>query len=274
MLLAHTAWDLQSVLGRPVHPRARQPDQAAHHQALLDALEPPRAAHARDDPGRPRHLGLLAQRHQAGVPGRLLHPHADDAVLLPGPTGPGRRWRAQGLPGRGRRADDGGGRRGLRRVHLPRLHDRALPAGGHAPGAGAGPGEGRQDAGGLRDRRAELRGHRATRGGDGRGRRRHPPADRVLRLDPGVPRRARPPRLGRPAGRAERLVQAGPVGADGRADRRRHPQHLRSRGRAGRRRARSCSAVTATSSSGSASTRRTRPTRERWQAIIAALKAA
>ena len=44
----------------------------------------------------------------------------------------------------------------------------------------------------------------------------HPPADRVLRLDARLPRRARAPRLGRPADRAERAVEAGRVGGDGR----------------------------------------------------------
>ena len=73
---------------------------------------------------------------------------------------------------------------------------------------------------------------------DGRGRR-HPPADRVLRLDAGVPAGARHPRLGRPAGGAQRPVQAGRVGGDGHAHRRRDPQHVRRRrpARAGRPRA-------------------------------------
>ena len=71
------------VLEGPLHARPRQPDQAAHHQALLDAVEPPGAADARADPGHAGHLGLLEQRHQARLPGRLLHPHADDAVLQP-----------------------------------------------------------------------------------------------------------------------------------------------------------------------------------------------
>ncbi len=67
----------------PLHPRPRQPDQAAHHQAVLDGVEPPGAAHARDDPGHPGHLGHVADRHEARLPRRLLHPHADDAVLHP-----------------------------------------------------------------------------------------------------------------------------------------------------------------------------------------------
>ena len=41
MTLANTAWDLQMASAGPLHPRPRQPDQAAHHEALLDGLEPP-----------------------------------------------------------------------------------------------------------------------------------------------------------------------------------------------------------------------------------------
>ena len=48
-------------------------------------------------------------------------------------------------------------------------------------------------------------------------------ADRVLRLDARVPRRARAARLGRSAARAQRAVEAGRVGRDGRAHRRRDP---------------------------------------------------
>ena len=71
------------VLEGPVHARPRQPDQAPHHQAVLDAVVAPGAPHARDDPGDPGHLGLLEQRHQARLPGRLLHAHPDDPVLQP-----------------------------------------------------------------------------------------------------------------------------------------------------------------------------------------------
>ena len=80
---------------------------------------------AGDDPRHPRHLGLLERRHQARLPWRLLHAHADDAVLQPG-TEPARQ--RQDLSGRRGRADDGGRRRGVRRLPLPQLHDRALPA--------------------------------------------------------------------------------------------------------------------------------------------------
>ena len=69
------------VLQGPVHPRARQPDQAAHHEALLDAVEPPGRPHAGADPGHPGDLGLVAARHTTAVPWRVLHAHADDAVL-------------------------------------------------------------------------------------------------------------------------------------------------------------------------------------------------
>ena len=58
----------------PVHPRPRQPDQAAHHQALLDAVVAPGRPHARDDPGDPRHLGVLERRHQARLPAATSTP--------------------------------------------------------------------------------------------------------------------------------------------------------------------------------------------------------
>ena len=61
----------------------------------------------------------------------------------------------------------------------------------------------------------------------------HEAADRLLRLDPGVPARARRPRLGRTAGGAEHALEAGQVGRDGRPHRRRDPQHVR-RGRRAR----------------------------------------
>ena len=143
MTLAQTANDLQALLEGPVHPRPRQPDQAPHREAVLDAVVAPGGPHARVHLGHARHLGLVERRHQARLPRRLLHAHAHDAVLRPGPQ-PVRR--AQGLPRRRRRADDRGGRRGVRRLHLPRLHHRALPPRGHPPGARAGPSQGRQDA--------------------------------------------------------------------------------------------------------------------------------
>ncbi len=80
----------------------------------------------------------------------------------------------------------------------------------------------------------------------GSGRHRHPPADRVLRLDARVPQRARDPRLGRAPGRAEHAVEAGRVGQDGHAHRRRDPQHLRRRRRAREHRPRAVAAATAT----------------------------
>ena len=100
--------------------------------------------------------------------------------------------RAEDLPRRRRRADDRGRRRGGRRVPLPRLHHRAVPPRGHAAGARARAGQGGQDDGRLRDRRPELRRHRHHRGGDSStAAAGHEAADRVLRLDAGVPGRAR-----------------------------------------------------------------------------------
>ncbi len=77
------------------------------------------------------------------------------------------------------------------------------------PGARAWAGEGRQDHGGVRDRRPVVRRHRQQRRGDGAGRHRHATADRVLRLDARLPRGARNAWLGRSPGRAQHAVQAG-----------------------------------------------------------------
>ena len=54
-----------ALLRRAVHARSRQPDQAAHHQALLDGVEPPGAADARDGARHPGDLGHVAERHAA-----------------------------------------------------------------------------------------------------------------------------------------------------------------------------------------------------------------
>ncbi len=61
--------------------------------------------------------------------------------------------------------------------------------------------------------------------------RRGPRADRLLRLDAGLPRGARTPRLGRPAERTEHALEVRGVGTDGRTDRRRRPERLRRRRR-------------------------------------------
>ena len=65
MTLANIGWDLQTLLRRPVHARSREPDQAAHHQTLLDGVESPGAADARDGARDPGDLGHVAERHAA-----------------------------------------------------------------------------------------------------------------------------------------------------------------------------------------------------------------
>ena len=71
---------------------------------------------------------LERRRRKLDFRRRVLPPHADDAVLQPGPE-PVRH--AEGVPRRGRRADDRGRGRGGRRHHHARLHHRALRARGH-----------------------------------------------------------------------------------------------------------------------------------------------
>ena len=73
MLLANIGWDLQSYSKRPLHPRSRESDQAAHHEALLDGVESSGAADARADPRRAGDLGHVAERHAARLPRRVLH---------------------------------------------------------------------------------------------------------------------------------------------------------------------------------------------------------
>ena len=127
----------------PLHARDGQPDQAAHHQALLHAVVAPGATDARDDPGHPGHLEVVGDGRQARLPGRVLHAHADDAVLQ------SRREplrQPQDPAGRRRRAHDRGGGRGGRRLLGARLHHRALPARGEPARARARCGQGGQDA--------------------------------------------------------------------------------------------------------------------------------
>ena len=97
------------------------------------------------------------------------------------------------------------------------------------PRARARLGEGGEGAERLPALRTALRRHRHDRGGGRQGARRDEAADRVLRLDAGVPRRARAPRLGRSADRPQPALQGGQVGGDGRAHRRRDPRGVRGR---------------------------------------------
>ena len=109
-----------------------------------------------------------------------------------------------------------------------------------------------------------------------RGRRRRSgdaPADRVLRLDPGLPRGARPARLGRAPGRAQPVVQGRRLGPDGRAHRRRDARRVRRRRRTRRGRRRAWRSATATSSRGSRCRYPYRTDPDRWCAVITAIQA-
>ena len=193
MTLANTAWDLQGYSGGrcilglgsqiKAHIEKRFSMPWSHPAARMREL----VLAMRGD------LGQLAGRDAAQVRGRVLPAHAHDPVLQPR-TGRGRT--PEGVPRGGRGEDDRGRGRGLRRHHPPRLHDRALRPRGHPPGPGAWMGEGGQDPRRLPAVGSVVRGHRRRRRADGQGARRHQAADRVLRLDPGVPRRARAARVG------------------------------------------------------------------------------
>ena len=192
--------------------------------------------------------------------------------FAPGPNPYGA---AEGVPRRGRRADDRGRGRGRRRHHHPRLHDRAVREGGHDARDRARAREGRAG----RASTFEVSGPlfvvtgtneeeiaAATQGVQA--------ADRVLRLDARVPRRARAARLGRSADRAQPAVEAGRVGGDGRAHRRRRSSTRSRSSPSPKASAPSSSAATAASSTAARSTRRTRPTRSGGRAVIDDLEAA
>ena len=102
---------------------------------------------------------------------------------------------------------------------------------------------------------------------------RHPQADRLLRLDAGLPARARAARLGRSADRAQHPVEAGRVGRDGPADRRRRPRRLCRAWHTRRDRRPASGSASATSSTGSASTCPTAPGSRSVPRIFAGSKA-
>ena len=258
MLLANIGWDLQSYSGGRFILGLGQPDQAAHHQALLDGVEPSGTAHAGDDPRGTGDLGHVVERDAARVPRRVLPAHADDPVLHADRDRP---RPSSVLPkiflaGVGELMTEVAGEV-CDGFICHGFTTEQVPARGDAAGARARTRQGRQDDGGLRDRRSVVRRHRQRRGRDRQGSRRHAAADRLLRIDAGLPRRARDPRLGRPPGRAQRALEAGQVGRDGQPDRRRGAQHVRRRRRTGRRSPPSSASATATSSAASRSTPRT-----------------
>ena len=101
---------------------------------------------------------LLERRHQARLPRRVLHAHADDAVLQPAGrtrTAPPKVF----LAGVGELMTEVAGEVG-RRLPLPRLHDRAVRPRGHAARARRGARPRPASRGGLRGRRPAVRRHR------------------------------------------------------------------------------------------------------------------
>ena len=156
-----------AVLEGAVHPRPREPDQAAHRAAVLDAVVAARGPHARVRARDARDLGVVERRHQARLPRRLLHPHADDPVLR---VAAARVRAAEGVPRRRRGAHDRRRRRSGRRPHPALVHHRAVRARGHDAVAGSRLRGRTTSARRLRAERPDLRGHRHDRRGDGAGR--------------------------------------------------------------------------------------------------------
>ena len=215
----------------------------------------PAARMRETDPGHPGHLGQLGGRQPARLPGRVLPAHADDPDVRPGPQ-PVRQ--PADLPGRGGRADDRGGRRGGRRAPGPRLHHRAVPARGDAPGPRAGPGRQRP----RRGRRADLLpGHDGDRRPTRPGWRPPPGRSRTQLAFYGSTPAYRPVLelhgWGDLQHRAQHPVQAGPVGGDGRPHRRRDGRDLRRRRPARRVAGQGARPASTAWSTGSASTRPT-----------------
>ena len=82
MTLAQTAYDLQSVLEGPLHPRSRLARSSPHIEKRFSMpWSQTRCPHARARARDPRHLGVLARRRTAAFRRRVLPPHADDPVL-------------------------------------------------------------------------------------------------------------------------------------------------------------------------------------------------
>ena len=84
MITAHIAWDLQKAsAGRFILGLGTQ--VKAHNERRFSVkFESPGPKMARGHPRHPRHLGLLAERHQARLQGAVLHLRHHDALLQPG----------------------------------------------------------------------------------------------------------------------------------------------------------------------------------------------
>ena len=248
MTLANMAWDLQAYLAAAGSSSA---------SAARSSRTSPSASRCR---GATRRRGCASWSWRSGrsgtrwlngdtaaVPRRVLHAHADDAVLRPDRRRPRRLRRAEDLPRRRRRAmtevagEVGDGflchgfttERYLREVTLPALERGRAKAGKTMDGfeivgrASSSPAPTtRRWTAAAAGTRQQIAFYGST------------PAYRpVLEL----------PRLGRPAGRAQPAVEAGRVGGDGRADRRRDARTRSPSSPPGAGRRPSCTAATATS---------------------------
>ena len=215
MLLAHDRVGPPGVLGRSLHPRAREPDQAPHHQALLDAVEPSGAPHAGVDPRGASHLGLLVNGTKLEFRGEFYTHTLMTPFFAPDPTD----LSGTGVPkvflaGVGELMTEVAGEvcdgfichgfsteRYLREVTLPALE------------------RGRAKAGKTLDGFEIVGPSFVVTGGTEEGWPPRPPApaSRSLSTAPRRPTAAcSSARLGRVAGRTQRAVQAGQVGRDGR----------------------------------------------------------
>ena len=119
-------------VGRPLRPRARHADPAAHREALRAALVETQRPHARVRAGRPRRSGARGRAASGSSSGARSTPTRYDAVLQPrpesarAPADRARRLRAGHDRGRGR---------GRRRLDRPPAQLAGLRAGGRPAGA-------------------------------------------------------------------------------------------------------------------------------------------
>ena len=198
--------------------------KGAQRAPLLGEVRVARTEDARDRPGPPAHLGLLAERDQAGLQGPVLSLRSDDAVLQP------RTDRASEDPHLHRRREpvhvpDRGG--GLRRPARAPVQQPEVSARPRAARRRRGPPRLRSDAHRLHVHHRELRGRGRHRGRAGA----KPPvgeaADRLLRLDAHLRAGARGPRLAGPHTGAASEVGRGRLEGHGRPDHRRDARHVR-----------------------------------------------
>ena len=224
MQLANVAYDLQVLSGGQFRLGLGLAGEAGDREALRCPVVTAGAAHAGVGVGDQGDLRRVGGHGQARLPRRVHDPHADDAELQPRsePVRP-----TAGADRCARPADDRGGGRGRRRRARDAVQQRPAPRGAHRARHRARASEGWPAA---RGRGGDLRGDRLRRphrGTDGGGDAWREGTALLLRVHPVVQAGARRGGVGRPAAGAQPVVEAGRVGDDVDAHRRRRVAHHR-----------------------------------------------